>query len=425
MSQLLLLTDKAIAKLPFADTGQYKIRDAELKGFFVRIGKRTKTYMVQGEHWRDGFREFAVQKKLGEFGNVSVRDARVKAKEALVGFTRGERPGMPVKVVQGAITLRAAWERYRDSHMTRRGRAERTVENYRDYMERHLAEWLDQPLAKFGLRPDLLIERHERLTSRNGPYVANSVMKAFRAIYNHALRGNRDLPGYNPALAIDWNPEYRRDTGMGPEDLDGWFAELVAIDKPLRREFHLLTLLTGSRPTALKTIRIEHIDFKRRVLHIPKPKGGADKAFDVPMSHAIIKCLIRAIRIAREMHPVQSFYWLFPADSASGHMVESKEDRAVLSKWGNDLRQTYRTLAQVAEISELDIHLLMNHSLRGVNAGYITRDKLLRGHLRKQQSRISEIIMDQAVASGHNPLGYWLKSAQIPEGSHIPAGCAV
>lgn len=393
MSELMLLTDKAIAKLPFAQHGQYKVRDAEIKGFFVRIGKRTKTYMVQGEHWRDGFREFAVQKKLGEFGCVSARDARVKAKEALVCFTRGERPGLPMRVAHGAITLRGAWERYRDAHMVRKGRAERTVENYSDYMERHLADWLDQPLAKLGLRPDLVIERHERLTVRNGPYAANGVMKAFRAIYNHALKGNRDLPAYNPALAVDWNPEYRRDTGMGVEDLPSWFAELAEIENPLRREFHLLSLLTGSRPTALKTIRIEHIDFKRRILHIPKPKGGAEKAFDIPMSHAIMKAVVRALRAGREMYPVQSFYWLFPADSASGHIIETKEARTVLSKWGNDLRQTYRTLAQIAEVSELDIHLLMNHSLRGVNAGYITRDKLLRGHLRKQQHRISVLVL--------------------------------
>jgi Arm DNA-binding domain len=102
MSDLMLFTDKAIAKMPFALDGQYKVRDAELKGFFVRIGKRSKTYMVQGEHWRDGFREFSAQKKLGEFGSVSARDARVKAKEALVGFTRGERPGLPMRVAHGA-----------------------------------------------------------------------------------------------------------------------------------------------------------------------------------------------------------------------------------------------------------------------------------------------------------------------------------
>jgi len=42
-----------------------------------------------------------------------------------------------------------------------------------------------------------------------------------------------------------------------------------------------------------------------------------------------------------------------------------------LAKWGNDLRQTYRTIAQAGSIAELDIHLLMNHSGGGVNAGYI------------------------------------------------------
>jgi hypothetical protein len=95
------------------------------------------------------------------------------------------------------------------------------------------------------------------------------------------------------------------------------------------------------------------------------------------------------------MYPEQSRTWLFPADSDTGHLVEHKEERDVLSKWGNDLRQSYRTLGQAAGVSELDIHLLMNHSLPGVNAGYITRDKLLCDHLRKQQERISAIVIDK------------------------------
>lgn len=393
MTEYVLLTEKSIARIPFATSGQFKVRDIELKGFFVRVGKRTKTYMVQGEHWRDGFREFAVQRKIGDCRELSAREARNKAKEALLAFSKGQKLGEANRVCDGAVTLRGAWERYRDAHMARRGRAERTVENYQHYMEKHLVDWLDWPLARLGERPDLVIERHERLTDKSGPYLANSVMKALRAIYNHALKGNRQLPPGNPVLAVDWNPEQRRDTAMGVEDLQSWFAELGKLTNPLRREFHLLTLLTGSRPTALKTVRIEHIDFKRRVLHIPKPKGGTDKAFDIPMSHAIMRCIIRTMRAARMMFPTQAEYWLFPADSASGHLVDHKEARSSLSKWGNDLRQTYRTFGQIAEISELDIHLLMNHSLRGVNAGYITRDKLVRGHLRKQQERISKLIL--------------------------------
>lgn len=65
-----IITDKNIARLPFAREVQYKVRDSELPGFFVLIGKRRKSFMAQGECWRDGVREFAAQVKLGDFGDI-------------------------------------------------------------------------------------------------------------------------------------------------------------------------------------------------------------------------------------------------------------------------------------------------------------------------------------------------------------------
>ena len=91
------------------------------------------------------------------------------------------------------------------------------------------------------------------------------------------------------------------------------------------------------------------------------------------------------------------------------------DKRNVLSKWGNDLRQSYRTLAQAAGVSELDIHLLMNHSLPGVNAGYITRDRLLRDHLRQQQQRISELAVHGLEVKRDPSLARWLGSAKVEE----------
>jgi hypothetical protein len=41
------------------------------------------------------------------------------------------------------------------------------------------------------------------------------------------------------------------------------------------------------------------------------------------------------------LYSEQAVFWLFPADSESGHMVEQKEDRATLSKGGNDLRHCH------------------------------------------------------------------------------------
>jgi integrase len=254
-------------------------------------------------------------------------------------------------------------------------------------------EWLDVPLVKLGDDPSVVASFHDRITRENGPYIANACMRSLRAIYNHARKTARHLPAENPVAAVDWNQEKRRDTALGLNEITAWMNGLANVENPIRREFHLFLVLSGSRPDALKRAQLSDIDFKARVLRIPKPKGGEAKAFDIPLSRAMIRCLIRVLRFGRVLHPTQARNWVFPADSASGHLAEHKENREILTKWGNDLRQTYRTVAQAAGIADLDVHLLMNHSVVGVNAGYITRGKLINNHLRRQQEAISQKIL--------------------------------
>lgn len=412
----MLLTDAAVARLPFAATGQYVVRDTEQAGFSAKVGKRSRTYMAQGEFWREGHREFTASVKLGEAETLSAREARKKAKDVVGKIARGERPGEEGAPRRGEVTLREAWERYKEAHLVRKGRGLRTVKGYQDHMDQHFGDWLDRPLARLGRNPQLVAERHDAVTKKAGPYAANGCMRTLRAIYNHAAKSHLDLPR-NPVLAVDWNVEQRRDTGMGEAELAAWFVQLRGIANPIRREFHLLLLLSGLRPDALKKARLEHLDLRRRVLHLPKPKGGAKKAFDIPLSRPMVRSLLRLIRAGRMLHPDEAAVWLFPAESVAGHMTEHKEERHVLTKWGNELRQSYRTLAQPAGVSELDVHLLMNHSLSGVNANYITRHRLLENHLRDAQEKISRVVIG-AAGPAHRPsskpvLG-WLSSGRIP-----------
>ena len=404
----ILLTDKTIARLPTPKEGWYLARDMELKGFFVVVGKRKRTFTVQGDLRQGGKRASSIRVAIGDTTEMSTRTARATAKDYLAQISRGQHPKNEKQDLEdtaeatitedraatasGGITLRQAWERYRDAHMVRKGRSEQTIESYRDHIERIFMEWLDSPLQELGLDPAKVAKKHDDVTNENGPYIANGSMRTLRAVYNHARKTNKSLPADNPVNAIDWNGEKRRDTGMGTRDLKGWFAELAALDNPIRREFHLFTLLSGCRPTALQEIKPSHVNFGRRMVHIPKPKGGAKRAFDIPLSREMVLCLIRAMRFGRQMYPSQAAEWIFPADSASGHLVEQKEDRSTLSKWGNDLRQSFRTVATAAGVSEFDAKLLMNHAIPGVNAGYITRHKLLEDHLRTQQQAISSAV---------------------------------
>jgi|SRR5271166_381534 len=397
----LSLSDRVVATLPLAGSGQQIVRDSDLAGFFVLVGTRSKTYMIQSDLWEDGRRR-TLRIKIGEAGKIATREARAKAKALLGSIASGVDPrpkpeaaGSPKGNARDPL-LWEAWERYRDGHMRRKGRSNGTIENYRDHVERLMADWLELPLSKFADDPGLVAARHQKLTEENGSYIANGCMRTLRAIYNHARKTARELPPDNPVAAVDWNAERRRDTALGLSDLGGWFAELAALDNPVRREFHLFLLLSGHRPDAIKKARVDHVDFRSRLLHVPKPKGGEAKAFDIPLSRSMIRCLLRVLRVGRVLYSDQAREWLFPAESTSGHLVEHKEKRAALSKWGNDLRQTYRTIAQATGVPELDVHLLMNHSLPGVNAGYITRNKLLRNHLRNQQEAISRKITETA-----------------------------
>jgi site-specific recombinase XerD len=398
----ILLNDKAIAQLPTPKDGWYLARDTDLKGFFVVVGKRKGTFRVQGDLRQGGKRASSIRVSIGDANKMSTRTARAIAKEYLAQISKGRHPkaresnadenAMSTASIQIQVTLRQAWQRYLHAHLIRKGRSEKTINSYRDHVERLFPEWLDAPLLDLAIDPAGVAKKHDDLTNENGPYIANGSMRTLRAIYNHARKTNRSLPRDNPADAVDWNEEKRRDTGMGVSELKGWFRELAALDNPVRREFRLLTLLSGSRITALQELKPGHIDFRRRTLHIEKPKGGRKRAFDIPLSREMILCLIRAIRFGRQMHPLQSQKWVFPGESASGHLAETKEDRDILSKWGNDLRQTFRTIATAAGISEFDAKLLMNHSIPGVNAGYVTRHKLLEDHLRSQQEVISTAV---------------------------------
>jgi integrase len=392
------LTDRNVSDLPPPTDDRYLARDTELAGFFVQVGQRTKTFMVQGDLRVDGKRQ-SIRLKIGVAGRMTARKARAVAMEVLGKIARGEDPRERPKAepeVPLEPTLREAWARYREAHMERKGRGARTIENYRDHVERLMEDWQDRSLADLGNDPRLVILRHEKISKANGPYIANGCMRTLRAIYNHARKSCRTLPPENPANALDWNRERRRDTALGLTDLKAWFVQAAALEHPLRRDFHLFLLLSGSRPDALKHARPEHIDFRARTLHIPKPKGGEHKAFDIPLSRAMCRCLVRALRLGRMLYPSQAEDWVFPSDSESGHLVEHKENRKILAKWGNDLRQTYRTIGQIAGIADLDMHLLMNHSVPGVNAGYITRAKLLTDHLRGQQEKISDMVLSCA-----------------------------
>jgi hypothetical protein len=68
------------------------------------------------------------------------------ANEAGNAGKAGDKP----PATAGGITLKEAWQRYRDAHLVRKGRSKRTIESYRDHVERIFVQWLETPLQELA-----------------------------------------------------------------------------------------------------------------------------------------------------------------------------------------------------------------------------------------------------------------------------------
>jgi len=148
------LSDKAIAQLPTPEDGWYLARDTELKGFFVVVGKRKRTFTVQGDLRQRGKRASSIRVSIGDASELTTRAARAIAKEYLAQISKGQHPKARLDGKAGkagkadtdgnsavaAATLKQAWQRYLEAHLIRKGRSEKTISGYRDHVERLFSE---------------------------------------------------------------------------------------------------------------------------------------------------------------------------------------------------------------------------------------------------------------------------------------------
>ena len=319
---------------------------------------------------------------FGKHGERTVAEARVQAEQILAGMATGANPVQQRKIAREdakraavrGVTLRQALAVY-ESHLLAKRSAEVTKKEYRQLVERHFTDWMDCPLVEIT-RPDCR-QRHAaiiREVARKrgegfGSIAANKAMRAFRAIHNLAAKENPDLP-LRVTASVQWVKETRRKTVIKRDDLPAWYKLVKAETNTVRRDFSLAVLFTGLRYTNAAEAEWSHVDWKRRVLLIPKPKSGTP--FELPLTDFLIKLLKARRKENKTLAPDSK--WIFPAASGEGHIVETRiEDSGYTN---HDLRRTFMTVAESLDISPYAIKFLVNHALlkSDVTGGYIIQE---------------------------------------------------
>lgn len=379
--------------------------DTELKGFGLSVSfpsennpTGTKSYFVlravHGKQQRHVFRRAsettvaearALAAKLlskmtdGVDLNQQRRDARVEASRDKV---RGITLGQALKLLEGGLRAK--------------GRSERTMEGYRNSIDTYLAAWVDRPLVEItraevrkrhgDIQKEIARGKYSNGKAREagaGKASANSTMRAFRAVWNRAMRENPELP-ISPTINVDWNQQQRR-TGRIPRlGMKAWYDEVQGLTNTVRRDYLLFVLFTGLRRESATTVKWEDVDFKRKALHVPLPKGGAARAFDLPLSDYLVALLKRRQKENEVLAPES--HWVFPAARGDGHIVEvrlegstytvkasrKKKAEAKPRYTVHDLRRTFTSETDTLGISTVVSKLLVNHAVPSdVHSGYI------------------------------------------------------
>ena len=376
------LTIRAIRDLPAPHPSgrQTLFWDAEQRGFGLLVSgvSASKSYVVQREV--NGRSRRVTLGTVAEFeaSGRTLDDARAEAAELVLGMRRGIDPKARR---QTNPTLRHVLDRYLADHPRL---AERSQRGYRRSVERWLSDWLDVPLR--DVNRESVEQRFRKIqatvakrsngdganrSSEPGAASANGAMRTLRVLWNYAAHSVPDLPTNPVKLSRRWFAVPERERIVTGDQLPAFYAAVSALPSRTMRDYLLVLLFTGLRRSEAAGLRWADIDFAERIIRLPARRTKAKRKLDLPMSDFVFELLRerRAIGIENA--------YVFPGDSASGHLEEPKKALAQVGEAcgvtvaPHDLRRSFITVASRCRIAPLELKALVNHALGGdVTAAY-------------------------------------------------------
>ncbi len=350
----------------------------EVPGLRIKVGKKSATYRYVGT-CNDG-RSTPVSLTIGRTDAMTFRQAKQKAREIKLQLAQGvdirrERRRSEVPTVAEAL----------DAYlMSRDDLSPKTERWYRGMVDGPLKSLARRRMDEVGR--DECRRIHERATVSRGPYMANSCMRVLKLLHNDVAR-THDLPPNPVSRAVRMNRERARDAAVLPEDMPAMWRALEAIDDPIRRGMWETLLFTGLRSGDMKSMRWSNLG-DDGVLLVPSPKGGADRAFRLPLPRHLLQ---RLEEVRQFTAPMNSDFVFPSATSSTGHITEIRRSPN-FDYHPHQFRHSLRSYGLLAGVDEQVLRLLLNHKDASVTGGYLTKAVVVEP-MRKRIEAIAETLL--------------------------------
>ena len=360
-----------------------------------------------------GVKSFVIRKRingkpvmttLGRYPAMTITQARVAARETLNVFSSGVNPNNK-KIEQRvkSITLQEAMQDY--IACRKHALKAKTIRDYQIIFNSYLSEWANKELV--NITRSMVVKKHTTIGDKS-IYRANATMRLLRAIFNFAMceyEDSNDIPiiSHNPVQKIrrNWFRESVRTNIIEPNDLKDWFTAVNALPSDKSnishkntsetvRDYLILLLFTGLRPSEGINLAWSNINFKNKLLHIEDTKNREDHT--IPLTGYILDLLDNRKKAS-------SGKFVFPGYNPDKALVSpNKQVKKVINDCGiqfllHDLRRTFATYADSLEIKHTTIKRLMNHKSNDVTSTHYIHQST--ETLRKPMQLITDYILEQ------------------------------
>ncbi len=312
------LTESSVKKIATPELGSVYEWDGELSGFGLRVystGLRSFVYRYTTRDRRKSRRTMV----LGDYGTLTVAQARTQAERARARVLDGKDPLSERQRDQKDMTLKAFVEKL----FLPRSQRRRVIEDARR-LRKHIIPTLGAKRLSAITRP-MVADLHARLTEQGAPVEANRVVQLLRTVFERAKEwGNLPEQAVNPAKAnrrgpgVTLNPERSRTRWLDLSEVERLVAAVDSDDDVFFRAFVRLALLTGCRKNELLGARWADVDMEGGQLRLRETKSGVEQ--ERVLSPA-------AVALLQAMPREAGSQWLFPGD-------EGEHRRDFKRQWG-------------------------------------------------------------------------------------------